>query len=1246
MVEFVVGTANLDVSGRVRSEIISMLEKGNLKNHIIYIVPEQFEYETEREIYVLLRERNLLTRSGVIEIRTFTSLINEILSQCDDALPLADDVVKSIAMFRAANDSGTELQTLGGIRKKHGFSQKILGTIDAFKAVGVGAIELEKAVDEITHSDNPLSGKTLLIKKLADVSLLFTNYNAQLSGRYLDAADRAMLAADRLVSSGIFGDCNVFVDCFNDFTFAQLQFIKRMITAADNVMFGFSADYNSKNEVFSAANANISAITAAADSEGIPTRIINDGIQCRIADGSILSELVKNAFGGGKSTVQSDNYDNSIELVASSDIYEELDYVCSKIISLTEQKKFRYKEIAVLCADNAVYSNYAEIIFKKYNIPVYLDARQPIISMPLVNAVLATLSALQNFNVDTVLSCVKTGFYSKYDAKKEKRVGLSDYDINTFENYIFEWAIETSHLKKPFTFKNSFSETDYEQLAAEEVRKGTAEPLWKLSKEISKGTTDGAVLTEKIYYFIKDTMGIQRVITSDTIADKRTAEKVELYTRLWNAVAGILESLHRELSGVQITLSDYTELFRELCTAQTLSTPPKVSDCVLVGDIDRTRASGVKAAFIVGASYESFPTPAVESGIFSQYETELIRSGFSEAGNNNVYNLNLKSIREQFSLSLYRAYKAVSLPCEYLCVSYPRMSSGGDNSERSEIITKISESFNLRVKSAGDFPAVFFCRSERAAKLRFAENLSSNSRENAVLGEALRQNSVEDGVFVEKLLEIHNEHDSNDSAEQRQKLIAHNISPQSASLLFPEKIGATAIEKLSACKFNFFAEYGLNIRQRNQRTFNPTRRGDAIHYVLEKVIGCYSGDLSKLCALHRAELQQLSREYLSEYCALETNNTFAEDARSRFLFENIANSAADVLIAMQAEFYARGYRPKFFELDLNSKEPQYIPDNDGKISSELAPAELYSETSQKSPEPAQTGTVPSPSDGNEAPYILTSPLKIKISDTQSVIISGRIDRVDMFTVNIDNDNKTYVRAVDYKSSVHSFNLCNAMSGMNIQMLLYLIALLEANKYNPTVNLTAGGLSYIPSKSSGAVSDITTAFRLLAMSHRQSSLLVKDSNTLKDYDEYTRFLTDRIIQSDGMAELMATDDISTLSPAELQNYQNYKKSIEELQKSFTPDEYNQINLDKFDELKKDLLDFITQKLSELFSGDVSAIPLIFKEKSVDAKGKSSSKTKSPCDYCRFGDICKNCGKCSKEVKEKDWQNKYSDFPKEK
>lgn len=1223
-VSFVVGTANLDISKRVRTELLSMIEKSAVP--VLYIVPEQFEYETEHAIYKLLNEKKLLTASRLIKVTTFSALSREILEQTGEDRPIADDIVKNIVMRKVIGEYKAQLEALGGICGKPGFTQKILGTINGFKSVGLDSRSLEENLERIKE-DGALSNKAFLLRKLSDVCLLYTAYTAGLSD-YLDAPDLASLAAERLVKSGIFENAYVFVDCFNDFTAGQLRFLSEMISVTEQAVFGFTTDTKSRNDVFKSANSNIAAISRFAETNGIKAELINTDIPPRIAENTPLGELSVKLFSGKSSDIPAGD---SIDLISACDVYEELDFVCSKIIALVEEKGLRYRDIAVLCTDLGTYERYAESVFKKYNIPIFLDYCEPIIYQPLVNAVNATLRALEDYSVENVLSCIKTGFYSKYDPEKEKRVGLSDYDINVFEDYVYEWAIETDHLKKPFTFKRKGADEDFNANAAEEVRKGTAQPLWELSKKIPKDGMDGAELTKLLYDFLMDTVGIKRALTAKTTNSETgiDREATSLYQRLWDTLIGIFEALYNELSGVNIKPDDYAELFRGLCSATTLSSPPQVADSVLVGDIDRTRADGIKAVFIVGATYDLFPTSETLTGVFSDYENELIRVNITRADRDGTPVPFIKSTHEEFSLALYRAYKALTLPTEYLCLSCPETNAQGDKTEFSEIIGKCQALFkDLKIKSASSFGNEFYCRSERAAKSRFAMHIKDNTYENEVLKNALIENNYKE--FVERLNTIRSEHQT--TAENAENIGKHSITPENARMLFPNKMGATSIEKLSACGFSFFAEQGLGVREKSRRTFNPSKRGDAIHYVLEKAIGNYSGDMTRLCGLNRAELNALVKHYLAEYCEQETNNTFADDARSRFLFENIAISAVDVLISMQAEFYSRGYRPKFFELSLEqSDEKNYITDNDGKISSELPSAELYSEAEEALPKTAEES-------GKTESYIITAPLAVKIDDELTVLITGRIDRVDMFTINDGGKDKTYVRAVDYKSSVHSFNLCSALNGINIQMLLYLIALLDANKSNPTVTLTAGGLSYIPSKSSGARDSEISPFKLLAVNHHESSLLVEDKNTDKDLKDYTDFILQRIAEEDGKAELLSAEP-SALTPEQQKEREKYSAYLAKLGEAFKHNDLNSIDAEKYDELRNDTIDFLREKLNSLFSGSVDALPLCHIEEETDLTGRKSKIRRNPCNFCRFGDICKNAGKITAEIDQEGWQNKY-------
>ena len=1289
MIKFIVGKADRNISAAVRGELISLLENSKNKQKIIFIVPDQFEYETEKAIYRILEEKELLDRSYEINITTFTRLCHEILEECGEHRPFADDIVKNIIMHKTVSENKSVLAALNKVAARPGFCGKMVKTVSALKTSGITARDLELSLTALTKLDKMLSADQPIIKKLYETNTLYTNYEGLLSG-YVDKLDVTAMAADNVEKEKCrtFENACVFVDCFNDFTQSQLHFLECVIRRAENVTFGFTAQLHSDCDVFRTANAHIDRLRQCALEAGLSVEFVTEGIEGRFAENSPLGGLSRHLFQNAKNR---DALGDACELVTARGVYEELDYTAAKIKELTLDRKMRYNEIAVLCTDVGTYGKYVETVFKKYEIPIFLDTPEPILYQPLISLVNSILNALVDYSVDTVLSCVKTKFFSKpktelddddfpedfndetdeenggqltlFDVfgeaaadtrpeKKEKYITLSSKDVDEFENYVYEWDLKTSHLKKPFSFKDKRSENDLGQQTAELVRQAVAVPLWELRKRLQKSgkAINGAEITERLYDFLINEVGIRRAIFKRCKNEQNTAldaEKVALYQRLWNSLVDIFDKLHAELTDTNITLAEYGDLFREICAATKLADPPQFIDCVLVGDIDRTRADNIKAAFIVGASYDAFPTPASEAGILSQYEIELIYDkivhieggasnndvspyleALSRIGENNRREYCLRSVKEQHYLSLYRAYRAVTLPTEYICISCPKTDVSGEALVCSDVFGEIISTFkDTEVISADSRGNEFYCRTPKAAKMRYAMGLNEQSAENRVLRKVLES---EDGEFVAALDEIREIRRDKSVGSGGKFSGKHTLNSKTAGLLFPKSMGATSIEKLNKCKFNYFCEYGLKIGERNKRSFTRSKRGDAMHFIFQRILEEYSEDMNAFFALKRSELLALSKKYLSLYRETETNNDNIEDKRTEYLFNNIANSATDVLITMQTELFARRYRPKFFELNIlsdpeNSKHG--IIDNENDVESEPPAAELFS-----SEETVPAAPSASPADKN-APYLITAPFAIKLEDGSEVIVQGIIDRVDMFGAGVGANGKptAYIRVVDYKSSAHTFDLQNAQNGINIQMLLYLFALQSANADNPTLELRPGGVNYIPSNNNGASEETLSPYRLLAMNYHESGLFIKDDVTAKDLRDYQEIIFKKFESDD------------TIDP----------KDLEKIKSSFEPKEQNLAEAKFFEDLRSDIMQKITENLNALFGGTIDALPTTYYESVIKPDGGEKSKFRDPCEYCRFKEICQNAGKNAnkiaktklkpKTVKKDDdrtfWENKY-------
>lgn len=1290
MVRFIVGKADKNISAAVRGELISLLAKANEKQKIIYIVPDQFEYETEKAVYrVLEKNKELLKRFFNVNITTFTRLCHEILEECGEHRPFADDIVKDIIMHKTVCENSSVLSTLDKVAARPGFCGKMVKTVSALKTAGITARDLDICLNALTTLDNGLSPDQPVVKKLIETNMLYTNYEALLS-KYVDKLDVTSMAADNIEKEVCdkFENASVFVDCFNDFTQSQLHFLECVILRAENVTFGFTAQLKSDCDVFRTANDHIARLKRCANDAGLSVELDTEEIESRFADNSPLRGLSLNLFQSEKNC---DPLKDSLELVTARGVYDELDYTAAKIKELTIDKKMRYNEIAVLCTDVGKYGKYVESAFKKYDIPLFLDTPEPILYQPLINLVNSILNALSDFSVDTVLSCVKTKFFSKpkpaqdkrgdepeisddddllslfegleeiedstsqgkmTQAKSGDRIALSDKDADVFESYIYEWDLKTSHLKNPFTFKNKRNETDFDQQTAEQVRQAVAVPILELRNSLLKNgkTIDGAEITEQLYDFLVKKVGMWRALykrCKNEQNDALDADKVALYQRLWNSLIDIINKLHTELAGTPITLSEYGDLFREICAATKLAVPPHFIDCVLVGDIDRTRADNIRAAFIVGASYEAFPTPASESGIFSQYEIELIHDKIihiegdpetadirsyietiERIGNNNRREYCLKTEKDQYYLSLYRAYRAITLPTEYLCISCPKNDISGEELVHSDVFTDIISTFrDVNVIAAESRDNEFYCRTPKAAKMRYAMGLNEQSEENMVLRKVFER---EDNEFVTALDDIRElRRDKAVGDKDRHFSGEHTIDLKTAKLLFRRSLAATYIEKLNKCKFNYFCEYGLKIRERDKRSFTRIKRGVAMHFIIQKTLEEYKDDMNAFFALKRSELLSLTKKYLSEFRETETNNDNTEDKRTEYLFNNVANSAVDVLITMQTELFARKYRPKFFELDIgsdteNNKQP--IISNEDRYTTIPPEAELISAEEI----PAAPRRV---DPDKNAPYLITAPLTIKLDDDSEVTVQGIIDRIDMICADKNDNGKTvaYVRVVDYKSSVHTFDLKNAQNGINIQMLLYLFALQSSNEDNSTLELHPGGVNYIPSNNNGASDEPLSPYRLLAMNYHESGLFIKDDVTEEDLEGYQKVIFNKF------------ENDSTIAPEDL----------EKIKKSFTPKYTNTAEAKFFEQLREDVMKKISENLSAIFSGKIDALPTTYYEYVIKPDGGEKTKYNDPCEKCRFSDICQNAGKNVNKIgktqlkpqkvktndKREFWENKY-------
>ena len=412
---------------------------------------------------------------------------------------------------------------------------------------------------------------------------------------------------------------------------------------------------------------------------------------------------------------------------------------------------------------------------------------------------------------------------------------------------------------------------------------------------------------------------------------------------------------------------------------------------------------------------------------------------------------------------------------------------------------------NIKTIKAEELDDLFYCRSIKATKQRYAQSLRKNTKSYVAMRAYLENSGNAD--FVKKLDEIRDKRGPGKSDMfKMSKNSAKQLFKNSLSKNGDIAIGATQIEKLMLCPFSFFCTKELGIREINKREFNNLSRGNAMHYIKQKVFEKYKGKTDEFLKLSNRELLKLSRDYLFEFLKLNTNGDTEDDKRTMFLFSNIATSATDLLLTMQTELSVRQYYPQFFEMNISEE-------SENKVELNMAQESSFT--------------------------LFSKPIAVDLSDDTKVHIGGKLDRLDAMYAEKDGRPRMYLRVIDYKSSGKSFDKNNAKSGVNVQMLLYLTALCKANSENETIDVVPGEISYINSKNAGSAKSRQEALYLLEMNYRPEGL----------------YINDEIIESD----LKKLND-KLISCIQIDDEEKKQKIAEEISGSFSLNEYNSVTAD--------------------------------------------------------------------------------------
>ena len=210
--QIIYGRAGTGKSEYCYKEIAKKIKE---KNKILIITPEQFSFTAEKKLMEAIDTQAVLNAEVVTFSRMAYRVINEIggstvtnLSKCG----------KAMLIYSILNQNKQNLKFLGKTDENVDMAEN---AITEFKKHGIRPEQLQEQIEK--------QDDIYLKNKLQDMYTIYTNFENQISGKYIDETDLLTILAENIDKTDMFKDNIVYIDEFAGFTSQEYEIIKKLM---------------------------------------------------------------------------------------------------------------------------------------------------------------------------------------------------------------------------------------------------------------------------------------------------------------------------------------------------------------------------------------------------------------------------------------------------------------------------------------------------------------------------------------------------------------------------------------------------------------------------------------------------------------------------------------------------------------------------------------------------------------------------------------------------------------------------------------------------------------------------------------------------------------------------------------------------------------------------------------------------------------------------------------------------------
>lgn len=521
--------------------------------------------------------------------------------------------------------------------------------------------------------------------------------------------------------------------------------------------------------------------------------------------------------------------------------------------------------------------------------------------------------------------------------------------------------------------------------------------LRQLFSELGGGRKTVEQYTKAVYAFLVRQDVHSKMAAQSKVFEERGEDTLAReYRQVYAVMIHLMDEMVELMGDEAVSFDEYRQILAAGISEGLVGFIPPRANQVMVGDIHRTRLKDIKVLFFVGFSDDIIPGKSQGPGIVNTRERRKI----GQMGITLAPTGSRKAADDLFYL-----YLIFTKPSEKLVFTYSTATAKGEARQASYVLEKIRRIFpQLTVKKDEDIK-----HSHRA--------LLGTDRGLAFLLSGFASESVRDGDAKQVWWELWKHYkdaggmgwlrDALDAGLEEKR--ADQLSAQALEYLYENELygSITRLEQFAKCPYAYFMLYGLVLRERREYAVEKLDFGNVVHYTLKEISDRMREQNLRWRDLGRETIAAMVEESVEKSVRGYRDLLFRQSKRIEYMITRIKHMMNRAVWAISEQMRRGAFEQEYSEAGFSY--------HDG---------------------------LPS--------------MKISLDGERQLVFSGIIDRIDTY----EDDDKVYIKVVDYKTGGTKFSLNSVFYGLQMQLVLYMAAAadLERRK-NPGKEIVPAGMLY-------------------------------------------------------------------------------------------------------------------------------------------------------------------------------------------